>query len=135
MTRWSDDPDSDEPVDFRGQNEIRLGQPIRRVRPGGDLDLAPSQQDVGMVPLLLGQFTHSIHESQGGLKVGKLVGAHEVMFIDDIPLRGFRQLTMNFGEFVTLQRRYAAAAGNAISVCKHGTPQDEVLPTKYPAGA
>src|SRR6266849_1868206 len=107
-------------IDFRCQDEVRLGQPIHRVCPGGDLDLAPSQQDVGMVPLLLGQFAHSIHESQGGPEIGKLVGAHEVMFIDDIPLRRFRQLTMNFGEFVTLQRRNTAAAGDAISVCKHG---------------
>ena len=75
--------------------------------------------------LLLGQFTHPIHEGQGGSEIGKLEGAHEVMFIDDIPLRGFRQLMMNFGEFVSLQRRNTAAAGNAISVCKHRRAQDE----------
>ncbi len=50
-------------VDLRSQNEVRLRQPIHRVRPGGDLDLAPSEQDVGMMALLLGQFAHSIHES------------------------------------------------------------------------
>ena len=48
------------------------------------------QQDVGMMALLLGQFANAIHESQGGLKVGKLVGAHDVMLVDDIPLRGLR---------------------------------------------
>src|ERR1019366_1722547 len=37
-----------QPVNLRCQDEIRLGQAIHRVGPGRDLDLAPSQQDVGM---------------------------------------------------------------------------------------
>src|ERR1019366_1631579 len=107
-----------QPVNLRCQDEIRLGQAIHRVGPGRDLDLAPSQQDVGMMALLLGQFAYFVHESQSGLKVGELVSAHEVMLVDDSPLSWFRQLLMNFCEFVTLQRRYTAAAGDAISVCK-----------------
>src|SRR5271157_1470178 len=71
-----------------------------------------------MMALLLGQIADSIHESQSGLKVSKLVSAHEVMLVDDIPLRRFRQLLMNFREFVSLQRRNTAAAGDASSVCK-----------------
>src|ERR1700686_4586012 len=76
--------------DLRRQNKVRFGQPINRMRPGRDLDLAPSQQDVGMMPLLLGDFANAIHECQGGLKVRKLVGTHDVMLADDIPLRGLR---------------------------------------------
>ena len=48
-----------QPVDLRRQDEIRFGQPIHRVRPGRDLDFAPSQQDIGMMALLLGQRSHS----------------------------------------------------------------------------
>ncbi len=62
----------EKPVNFRRQDEVRLRQPIHRVRPGGDLDFAPSEQDVGMMALLLGQFAHSVHESQGGLESGNL---------------------------------------------------------------
>src|ERR1700675_1704440 len=73
-----------------------------------------------MMTLFLGHFANAIHESQGGLKVGKLEGAHDVMLVDDIPLRGLRQLLMNFCEFASLQRRYTAAAGDAVPVGKRG---------------
>ena len=49
-----------------------------------------------MMALLLGQFADPIHEGQGGLKIGKLVGARDVMLVDDVPLRGLRQLLMKF---------------------------------------
>ena len=102
-SRWPDDPmvrspDSEETVDLRRQDKIRVGQTIHRVRPCGDLDLAPSEQDVGMMALLFGQFAHAIHESQGGLKVGKLESPHDVMLADDLPLRGLRQLAMKSGK-------------------------------------
>src|SRR5208337_2706714 len=129
LLRFSDRPMVRSPdlIDLRGQNEIRLGQPIHRVRPGCDFNLAPAQQDVGMMTLLSGQRADPVHESQGGLKVGKLVGAHKMMFVDDLPLRGLRQLTMNFRKFVALQRRNATATGNAISVCKHKAAYVESL--------
>ena len=41
--------------------------------PKRDFDLAPSQQNIGMMSLLLGQFADSIHERQRGLEAGKLV--------------------------------------------------------------
>ena len=44
------------------------------------------------------------------------------MLIDNIPLPRFLQLPMNFRKFVSFQRRYAAAAGDTISVCKHKPP-------------
>jgi hypothetical protein len=58
------------------------------VRPGRNLDLAPSEQDIGMMSLLFGQFANPVHESQRGLEIGKLVGASDVMFVDNLPLRG-----------------------------------------------
>ena len=68
--------------------------------------------------LLLGHFADPIHESQCGFKIGKLVGAHNVMLVDDIPLRRLRQLRMKFQNFIPLQRRNTAATGNAFSICK-----------------
>src|SRR5208282_2608509 len=115
--------DSDEPVNLCCQNEIRLRQPIHRVRPGCDLDLAPSQQNVGMMALLLGQCANSIHKGEGRQEIGELVGAHEVMFLDDVPPPRFFQLLMNLRKFLSLQRWDTAAAGDAFLVCKHRPPR------------
>jgi hypothetical protein len=71
-----------------------------------------------MMALLLGQFANLVHESQGGLKIGKLVGADDVVFFDDIPLCGLRQLPMNLRELIALQRRNSAVAGDASFVGK-----------------
>lgn len=110
-------------VDLRGQNKIRLGQSIDRVGPGRDLNLAPSQHDVGMMALLFGYFADTIHESQRGFKVGKLVRADKVVLIDGLPLRWFRQLLVNFPKLVPLQWRNSTATGDAIAVsqlrCSH----------------
>jgi len=92
----------EKPIDLRRQNEIRFGQPIHCMRPGRDLDLAPSEQDVGMMALFLGQVTDAIHESQGRFEIGEFASAHEVMFVDDPPLRRLGQLSMNLIEFVSL---------------------------------
>ena len=45
--------------------------------------------------LLFGQCAYSIHEYKRRFKIRKLVAAHEVMFVDDIPLVGFAELMMN----------------------------------------
>ena len=133
--RWPDDPtarppDSQELVDLRRQNEIRLGQPVHGVRPGGDFDLAPSQQNVGMVALLLGDLAHFIHESQRRLEIGELEASHDVVLVHDFPLCGIGKLTMEFGQFGSLERRHAAAAGNAVSIRKLGTAQVETPRTE-----
>src|ERR1035441_2612348 len=117
----------EELIDLRGHDEVRLGQSIHRVRPERDLDLAPSQQDVGMMALLLGESANSIHESESGLKIGELEGAHDVMLVDDVPLRRLRQLTMKIRKFFTLQRRNAAVAGDAFLVCEHSCLKTGVL--------
>jgi hypothetical protein len=72
-----------------------------------------------MMALLLGHLTHSIHKSERGLEIRELEGTHNVMLVDDVPLRGIGQLTMKLGKFLPLQRRYAAVAGNTFSVCEH----------------
>jgi hypothetical protein len=69
-----------------------------------------------MMALLLGDFADSIHKSQRRLEIGKLEAPDDVMLVDDSPLSGVAQLTMEFGEFGSLERRHAAAAGNAVSI-------------------
>jgi hypothetical protein len=113
MTRW---PDSHKLVDLRRQDEIRFGEPVYRMRPSGDLDLAPTEEDIGMMALLLGELANSIYERQGGLEIGKLVGTYDVMIVDDIPLCGIGQLPMNVREIFPLERRDATATGHAIFV-------------------
>jgi hypothetical protein len=85
------------------------------VGPRRDLDFAPSEQNVGMMALLLGNFANSIYKSQSGLKVRKFVGAREMVFVDDFPLCRLRQLLMNFLELVALQRRNTDLRGSVHS--------------------
>ena len=72
-----------------------------------------------MMALLLGQRAYSIHERQCGLEIGELIAAHDVMLVNDIPLRGLVQQTMNVRKILSFERRYATAARNAMSVSKH----------------
>jgi hypothetical protein len=49
-------------IDLCGENEIALCQAVDFVRPDGDLDFAPGQEDVGMMSLLFGNLSHAIDE-------------------------------------------------------------------------
>jgi hypothetical protein len=53
-----------QPVNLGRQDEVRLSQSVHRVRPGCDLNLAPSQQNIGMMPLLLGNFSYLDNEAR-----------------------------------------------------------------------
>ena len=82
--------------------------------------------------LRLGEFANSVYESQRGPEIGKLVGPRKMVFVDDIPLRRFRQLMMNFRKFISLERRHSAVTRDAISVCEHSlapeaSPRTECL--------
>lgn len=99
-------------VNLGCENEVRLRQPIYRVRPGSDLDLAPPEQHVGMMSLFLCNLSNFIDKSQCGSEIGKLVATYEVVLVDNIPLRRLIELAMNFGEFFALERWNAAPAGN-----------------------
>src|ERR1700733_4230187 len=119
-------------VDLRRQDEIRLGQPVYGVRPRRDLGLTPSEQNVWMMALLFCDLAHSIDESQSGLEVGKLEDANDVMLVDDFPLRRVGQLTMELRQISPLERRHAAAAGNAISTSQCRSAQGETPRRGYP---
>src|SRR5208282_503319 len=93
-------------------------EPVHGVSPEGDFDFAPREQEIGVVPLLLSQRTHAIHEGQGRCEVRKLVGPHQMMLVNHTPLGALGKLTQNFRELSTLERRNAAATGNTRFVGK-----------------
>src|SRR5664279_3863134 len=86
--------------------------------PERDLDLTPSQEDVGMMALLFRQCAYLIHKSEGGAEVGKLEVADDVMLVDDAPLCGIRQHAMKLGKIFPLERRHTPATGNTRAVGK-----------------
>src|ERR1700683_242145 len=102
-----------QPVDLRGHDEIALGEAIDLVRPERDFRFAPGQQNIRMVPLLLGQRTHTIHEIERLLKVGKWEGASDVVLVDHAPLRNDFVHRLDLLPF---ERRHSAAAGDAFFV-------------------
>jgi hypothetical protein len=56
-------------VDFRGEDEIALGQAVDFMRPSGDFRLAPRKENVGMVALRLGEISDLVHESERLLEI------------------------------------------------------------------
>lgn len=104
--------DLEKPVDLCRKNEIRFGQAVDGVSPDCDFDLTPCEKDIGMMSLLLGNRADAIYESEGRLEVRKLVGAGDVVLIDDRPLVRLGELTANVGEFFSFKRRNATSAGN-----------------------
>ena len=101
-------------VDFGGQDEIALRQTVNFVRPGRDLDFSPAKEDVRMVPLLFRELTYAVYELEGFAKVQKLEGLRDVVFFDDVPAV---HLHLQRGEFLTLERRHTATAGDAGFGC------------------
>ena len=100
-------------INLRRENKVRFRQPVHRVRPGSDLNLAPSEQNIGMMPLLLGNLSNTVHKGECGTKIWELVGAYQMVLAHDIPMRRLCQLAMNLGEVLPLERRNAAPARNA----------------------
>lgn len=84
--------------------------------PGRDFGLPPGKQNVGMVPLLLGQFSDAIHKRQGRAKVRELVAADKMMFVLYAPLVSAGQHAIQVVEIFSLEWRDTAAAGNAIAI-------------------
>ena len=83
------------------------------MRPDRDLHLAPAQQNVRMMSLFLGQFSHSIDKCQRGSEIWKLVSAAEMVLVHHLPLG---RLRLHLLQLLALQRRNAAAARNAMLI-------------------
>src|SRR5579872_3402662 len=100
-----------EAIEFRCQDKIAFRQSIDLVGPDLDVDLAPREQQIGMMPLLLRHRAGAVDEIEGGLEVGKGEAAGDMVAVDHLPighlgLHGFQRFA---GE-----RRDPSAAGNAV---------------------
>jgi hypothetical protein len=100
-------------VDLGGHDEVALGEAVNFVRPHRDLGFAPGQENVGMVALLLGHRSHTIHEIERLLEVRKCVGASEMVPVDHVPLGN---VFVQGIEFPALEWRHSAATGHALLV-------------------
>jgi len=116
-----------QPVDLRRHDEIALGQAVDLVRPQRDLNFAPSQQDVGVMPLLFGNPADAIYEFQGLFEIRKSKLAVKIVFIGNRPVRN---LLLQGIQFLAFQRRYAPFAGHTFLVSElfgHDTPHKRRL--------
>ena len=96
-------------IDLRRHDEVTFGQPIYFVRPQRHFDLTPTQQQVGMMSLLLGDRAYTIDEIQSLFEVRKGEYARNMMFIHHLPLRKLVAVTV---QLISLERWHTAAAGN-----------------------
>ena len=99
-----------EPVDFRGQGEIALREPVDFVRPARDPDFSPGKRDIWVVTLLLREFAYAVYEFQSFPKVGKHKGLRDVVFFNDAPAVHLR---LQGGELFPLEWRDASSARDA----------------------
>ena len=72
-------------VNFRGQDEITLGESIDLVRPNCYLGTAPTKTDVRMMALFFGEFSGAVDELLRLAEVSELVKLLEVVFVNNFP--------------------------------------------------
>src|ERR1700724_4326030 len=94
-------------VELRCKDEIAFSEAVDLVRPGGDLRLAPAQQNIRVMALRLRYLAHFIYESERGLEIGKRKRLRNVVFVDNLPSGHVLRQVL---QFFTFQRRNAAAA-------------------------
>ena len=94
-------------VELRCEDEIAFSEAVDLVRPGGDLRLAPAQQNIRVMALRFRYVAYFIHESERGLEIGKRKRLRNVVFVDDLPSRHLLRQVL---QFFTFQRRDAATA-------------------------
>lgn len=102
-------------INFCGHNEIALGQAIDFVSPQCYSDLAPPQQNVGMMSLLFGERANPIYKVERLFEIGELEFAAKVMFRGDRPCGN---APVEFLEFLAFERRNTSAARYAVFVGK-----------------
>jgi hypothetical protein len=94
-------------VELRCEDEIAFGEAVDLVRPGGDLRLAPAQQNIWVMALRFRYLAYFIHESERTFEIGKRKHLRNVVFVDDLPSGHLLRQVL---QFFTFQRRNAAAA-------------------------
>src|SRR5262249_49406759 len=94
----------------RREDEVALGETVDLVRPDRHADLAPGEQNVRVMSLLLGEVTDLVGEGERRLEVGELEGLLEVVLVDHVPGGELGAVTVELGAF---ERGHAAAARHA----------------------
>ena len=94
-------------IELRCENEIAFSEAVDLVRPGGDLRLAPAQQNIRVMALRFRYLGYFIYENERGLEIGKRKRLRNVVFVDDLPSGHLLRQVL---QFLTFQRRNAAAA-------------------------
>ena len=98
-------------VDPGGHDEVVLRQPVNLVGVQSDFHLSPSEQDVRVMPLLLGDRADFINEFQSRLEIWERERPHDVVLINGGPAGGMPQQAF---EFASLDGRHPALAGNTF---------------------
>ncbi len=104
-------------VDLGSHDEVALGEAVNLVRPDGNFDFSPGEEDVRMMTLLLGELADAVHKGEGAAKVGELEGFRDVVLFDDAPAV---HLLLQSGERLAFERRDAASARDAGLGCESG---------------
>ena len=68
-----------EPVNFGGHDEVVLGEASCGVRPQGNLDPTPTEPDIRMVTLGVGDLSDAVHEHQGAVEIWELENPCEMV--------------------------------------------------------
>jgi hypothetical protein len=74
-------------VDLCGENEIAFCEAVDLVRPDRHCNLAPAQENVGMMALLFGDGADGLHEFQSADEIGKVKAFLDVMLFNHFPAR------------------------------------------------
>jgi hypothetical protein len=98
-------------VNSGGEDEIIFGEAVDLVRVKGDFYLAPGEEDIGVMALLLGDGAYLISEFQSRFEVGERERPSDVMFAHGFPAACMLDQPI---EFTSLYGRDAAFAGNAL---------------------
>jgi hypothetical protein len=72
-------------VELRCKDEIAFSEAVDLVRPGGDLRLAPAQQNIRVMALRFRYLAYFIHESERSFEIGKRKRLRNVVFVDNLP--------------------------------------------------
>ena len=107
-------------INFRGKNEVALGEPIDLVRPDGYRNIAPTQKNVGMMALFLGDCSYCLHKLETADEVGKAIALRDVVLIYDLPVL---HLPSQRGQLFAFEWRNSALARHACKLCEfsHGS--------------
>ena len=99
-------------INLGGEDEIAFGQAVYFVGPERQFHFSPSQVNIGMMVLRLGQFADTIGELKRLAEVREFELLFEMVFVDNVPasLDLFRQKS----QIVARQRRDAAFAGHTL---------------------